>query len=199
MTQFIDEKMDFERLIPDNASPGQLLKMAREIKRLSPVDVAQQLNLRVQWILDIENDDYRAAAALIYVKGYLRAYARLVGIPSEEVLKAFAEMKFDEQFAKSKPQVRVEQQFAKQQPVFSCNDVQSKGRRNASSRWSMWGGVFVLLLIAVMIAAWFGSPHPRNITRETAAIALTSTAETDTAMASESSIKQGKGASGTSG
>lgn len=157
MPDLNDMPMDFERLVPDRASPGQMLKMAREIRHLSPDDIAKQLNLRVQWILDIENDHYTDAPAIIYVKGYLQSYARLVGVPSDEVLSAFKAMKFDEKFAKRKPQQknRVKTPFEKSQAVFSYD-----GARGKIKRWKFYVAAVILLVAVLIFAVWFTGVNP---------------------------------------
>ncbi len=153
MPSITDEQMDFERLVPDRASPGQMLKMAREMRKLSPTDIAKQLNLRVQWIIDIENDHYNDAVALIYVKGYLKSYARLVGISSDEVLAAFKGMKFEESFLKRKPTVGLETP-KRHQPVLSSRElVASKGK---SKRWKIYLGVAMLFVVVAVLLAWLG-------------------------------------------
>lgn len=161
MPNIIDEQVDFERLVPDRPSPGQLLKMAREMHRLSPDDIAKQLNLRVQWIIDIENDHYSDGVALIYVKGYLQSYAKLVDASVNDVLKAFKEMKFEETFMKRKPQGAVEEQFAQRQPVFSYREKKSQKTRKSRK---FWGAVVVaVVVIAGLLTAWFEGFRPTEL------------------------------------
>lgn len=167
MPNIIDEQVDFERLVPDRPSPGQLLKMAREMHRLSPDDIAKQLNLRVQWIIDIENDHYSDGVALIYVKGYLQSYAKLVDASVDDVLKAFKEMKFEEAFLKRKPQGVVEEQFARRQPVFSYRE---KTPQKTKKRGKFWGAIIVAgVVVAGLLTAWFEGFRPTKLTGEKSA------------------------------
>ena len=85
-------------------TPGTLLAEARSHKKLTPQDVAKQLRLNSQWIEAIEKDDYSHGAALIYVRGYLRSYARFIGISPDEVVGAFDALSMDEEFAQAKSQ-----------------------------------------------------------------------------------------------
>lgn len=73
-------------------SPGQLLQEARIAMNLSEQAVAEKLRLSERWIRDIEADNFSRAPALIYMRGYLRAYARLVEAKSHHVLQAFEAM-----------------------------------------------------------------------------------------------------------
>jgi cytoskeleton protein RodZ len=70
-------------------SAGQLLRQAREQRKLSAADVALQLNLRVNLVQQIEADQLDSTMLPTFVRGYLRAYARLVKLPEKQVLTAF--------------------------------------------------------------------------------------------------------------
>ncbi|KAB7628402.1 RodZ domain-containing protein [Alkalilimnicola sp. S0819] len=73
------------------AKPGHLLREARERKRLSLQAVAEHLNLRAQVVDYLEQDRYERLPPLIFVKGYLRAYAKLVDEPEERIMAAFTQ------------------------------------------------------------------------------------------------------------
>lgn len=72
--------------------PGQELAQARNDARLSVEDVARALQLSARHIVAIERDDYEQLPAATYVRGYLRAYAQLVGIAPERVLDRFNQL-----------------------------------------------------------------------------------------------------------
>ncbi|WJW76265.1 DUF4115 domain-containing protein [Thiohalobacter sp. IOR34] len=66
--------------------PGSRLREAREARSLAVMDVAVQLNLDA-WIIEaLEADDHARLPAPIFVRGYLRSYAKLVGLPPEALL-----------------------------------------------------------------------------------------------------------------
>lgn len=83
-------------------SPGVFLREARRKKKLTQTDVAKQLRLRMRWIRDLENDDYTRIPGLIYARGYLRSYARLVDVPPEQILTAFEALGLGDVFASAK-------------------------------------------------------------------------------------------------
>ncbi|MBV2130008.1 RodZ domain-containing protein [Arsukibacterium indicum] len=68
---------------------GQLLQQAREQRKLTVADVALQLNLRVNLVQQIETDELDSSMLVTFIRGYLRAYARLVKLPEQQVLQAF--------------------------------------------------------------------------------------------------------------
>ena len=70
---------------------GSLLKEAREAQGISVEQVAEQLHLRPSILSDIEADDYSNIASSTYVKGYVKNYARIVGLDREVVDAALAQ------------------------------------------------------------------------------------------------------------
>ena len=70
--------------------PGILLQTARQEKKLRPEDVAYELRLTPTQVLALEENDYSRMPEETYVRGYLRNYAKLVGVPENDILMAFA-------------------------------------------------------------------------------------------------------------
>ena len=73
-------------------SPGIRLQTRRLKNEWSIEDVAADLNLRNEVIASLEADDYSKLPERTYVRGYLRAYARLLGIHEDEVLEDLPEI-----------------------------------------------------------------------------------------------------------
>lgn len=77
---------------PDSSqSIGARLVAARKARKLDIEKVATELKLDVSTIRALENDDRAALPASIFVKGYLRNYARLVGLAEEDLLRTYTE------------------------------------------------------------------------------------------------------------
>jgi cytoskeleton protein RodZ len=64
---------------------GARLRQGREALGLTLEEAGRRLHLPHQVVRRIENDDLAALGAPVFVKGYLRSYARLVGIPEHEI------------------------------------------------------------------------------------------------------------------
>ncbi len=83
-----------EEIFPDKKGkvpgPGRLLQIAREEKNLRPEDIAYEIRLTPSQVLALDEDDYSKMPEETYVRGYLRNYARLVGVPENDILMAFA-------------------------------------------------------------------------------------------------------------
>lgn len=75
-----------------NLSIGALLVDARRRAALNQSDIAEQINLPINKISSLENDDYDNLPESTYVRGYLRSYARLVGLDAEEIVKSYNEL-----------------------------------------------------------------------------------------------------------
>lgn len=85
---------------PVAISPGEMLREAREARGLSQSEVAARLNLRVSLVRDIELDRFDQQTATTFTRGYLKIYARLVGISEDEVVAAYETLGFvDKPFA----------------------------------------------------------------------------------------------------
>lgn len=74
------------------ASPGDMLRKERENQGLSVEEVATSLNLRPAVVSGLEKDDYEQVPVAAYRRGYLRAYARLLGIDEQGVLDAYRDI-----------------------------------------------------------------------------------------------------------
>ena len=72
-------------------SPGALLKREREKNGLSHTQISQQTRLRPHLLEAIENDDWDLLPAPTLVKGFIRSYARILGLDEERVLDLYRE------------------------------------------------------------------------------------------------------------
>lgn len=72
--------------------PGDILRKAREAKNLSQREVADRLRLRLQIIELLEADQYDSFSTPTFIKGYLRAYAKVLGVNDQEVFAAYKKL-----------------------------------------------------------------------------------------------------------
>lgn len=72
---------------PDSR-PGRLLAEARARKNLTIPEVAQQLKLSASQIEALEADAYARLPGTVFVRGFVRNYARLVGLDGESLIAA---------------------------------------------------------------------------------------------------------------
>lgn len=69
--------------------PGPRLRAAREALGLGLNDIAKRMRLKEYVIHQIEQDMYDENTALVFVKGYLRSYAGLVGLNPDTIIQDF--------------------------------------------------------------------------------------------------------------
>jgi transcriptional regulator with XRE-family HTH domain len=68
---------------------GERFRAAREARGLALSDVADQIRIRSVYLAAIEDESWSTIGAPVYVRGFLRTYARFVGIDPEEAVAAF--------------------------------------------------------------------------------------------------------------
>jgi cytoskeleton protein RodZ len=71
--------------------PGPQLAQAREALGLSREEVARQLKLAVQQVEALEAGHYHRLPGAVFVRGFIRNYARLVGRDPDELVRAAGE------------------------------------------------------------------------------------------------------------
>ncbi len=76
--------------------PGDRLQAARIEMGLSAEDVANRMHLSVAILESIEENNFEDITAPIFVKGYLRAYARIVSLDEEEMIRQYLDFYSDE-------------------------------------------------------------------------------------------------------
>lgn len=69
--------------------PGARLRTERKRQNLSEQDVSARLHLSMTYLKALESDDYERLPQAAFVKGYVRNYARLLGLPAEELVRDF--------------------------------------------------------------------------------------------------------------
>lgn len=94
MNSHIDESVAVSELSVQ--SLGDWLKERREFLGLTRIDVASQLNLRLDIIEALETNDYSSISRVVFARGYLRSYAKLLGLPADEIIRLFNDLKWSE-------------------------------------------------------------------------------------------------------
>jgi cytoskeleton protein RodZ len=71
---------------------GEKLRQAREERGISISEVAEQTRISPHYLDLIENDDYRTLPGGIFNKGFVKSYAKYVGIDEQEALQDYASL-----------------------------------------------------------------------------------------------------------
>jgi len=130
--------------LPVSRGPGERLRAARTAAGLTLQGVADDLHLGVELLEALERDDYSRMPSRVFVRGYLRNYARLVDMPVDAVLASFDAHAPAEQAGP--PGLRT---------VVSARQIRSQVRSSHSAvRAVTW--IIVLALAALLLTWWQG-------------------------------------------
>jgi cytoskeletal protein RodZ len=69
---------------------GEKLREAREARGVTLSEVAEQTRISPLYIESIENDDYRSLPGGIFNKGFVKSFAKYVGVDEQEALQDYA-------------------------------------------------------------------------------------------------------------
>lgn len=127
------------------AGPGQLLRNAREQLGWTREQVASRIHLRLTLIAAIESDTYDKHTSHTFIRGYLRTYAKLVGIPDETILAAYDKLGLT-------PPDNIDMQSFSRRSRQQAND----------SRLKVVTWLVILVLIALSVAWWWQSTARRS-------------------------------------
>src|SRR5215204_40116 len=71
---------------------GEKLRQAREERGITISEVAEQTRISPHYLDLIENDDYRTLPGGIFNKGFVKSYAKYVGIDDQEALQEYSRL-----------------------------------------------------------------------------------------------------------
>lgn len=86
---------------------GQKLKEKREENGVSVEEAAEDLKVRPSQITSVENGNTDAFQDMVFLKYFVRDYAKYLGLDSEEIIDEFNEFMFD--FTSKIPVAEIEQ------------------------------------------------------------------------------------------
>ena len=73
----------------ESEGPGQALRAGRKARGLSVEEVAESLMLSVATVRALEKEDWSRMPAPVFVRGYIRDYAGLVGLDEDTILSRY--------------------------------------------------------------------------------------------------------------
>lgn len=129
----------------DARNVGALLREARERRGISIDRLAQITKIRTPFLRAIEANDLDGVPQTVFVRGYLRAYAREVGLDPEETVRSYLE-----QFAPPEPTVENQTPHVENAPSGVEPDVNWRALRNVV-------GVAAIAIIVILYG--IGSRH----------------------------------------
>ncbi len=120
-----------------SSGPGPRLRDARKARGIDHTQAADQLKLTPAVLETIERDDYSELPDSIYVRGYVTGYARMLGLPEDEILAEYRAFRGE----------------STTPSLAAPNTIKQQARSSdAGVRWVSYG--LVLMMIAVV--GWWG-------------------------------------------
>ncbi|MEK6700251.1 MAG: RodZ domain-containing protein [Nitrospirota bacterium] len=124
---------------------GAYLSSAREAMGLELHDAAQQTRISIHYLSALEREDFSKLPGEVFVKGFLKNYARFLNLPESEALKKYGELRTTAPVAAPAGAVSPE-------PVAPV--CEPKKREETPLEPVIWGAViFIALLIFLFTAA----------------------------------------------
>lgn len=118
-------------------SPGSILKNAREEQGLTREAVADKLHLRLQIIVDLEEDNYSADISATFTRGYIKLYSRLLGLDHNKVLDAYQQMN------------------AQEKEPAKLQSFSQKVSKQASDQRLMMFTYFIIIIVLALVVMWW--------------------------------------------
>jgi cytoskeleton protein RodZ len=118
------------------AGPGDRLQAARIEQGLSLDDVAGRMHLNASILKAIESNEFEEITAPIFVKGYLRAYARIVSLDEDDMIDQYIDF-----YSEEDP------------PITSTGNTPSE-LSVADPRFK-WATYIVVIIIGVALTTWW--------------------------------------------
>ncbi len=118
------------------SGPGERLQAARIARGLPLEELAHQMHLSVGILRSLEDNRFEDITAPIFVKGYLRSYARIVELDEQDILDQY-----------------VREYMDGDPPIGSTgNAVAQRSRSRGRGRWK---GLVILLLVTLLLGGWW--------------------------------------------
>jgi cytoskeletal protein RodZ len=76
---------DYKSLVAQSESVGAALLCARVASNLTIEDLAERTKVSTRYLRALERDDFSIFVSRIYIMGFAKAYAKVVGLDSEGV------------------------------------------------------------------------------------------------------------------
>jgi len=140
--------MDAVSATPPPATPGQQLADARERQGLSRAEVAQRLHMSPWQVEALEAGEYERLPKGTFLRGFIRNYAKLVGMDSEPLVASLAQATPGH----ATPGIVVPSQNIRFEPLHE--------RISASPYWK--GGMIAAVVLAFGAAAFYWWAEIRN-------------------------------------
>lgn len=132
---------------PGGQECGRQLRRTREKLGLSLDDVAAELRLGTFQIQALEDDDWTKLPGTTYARGYLRSYARLLGLDADQLMAGASTQEIE--ISRKEPEIEARRKTTAPEPTEAAEPAPG------SSRARTWIGAAALGVLVVLAAAYW--------------------------------------------
>lgn len=123
---------------------GSYLADAREALGIDLHAAAQQTRISIHYLQALEREDFSRLPGQVFVKGFLKNYARFLNVPEEEVMKRYGEVAGVQQVPAGAPPGAGPAVFAPPEP---------RRREETPLEPFVWGAVIFIALIVLLFTS----------------------------------------------
>jgi cytoskeleton protein RodZ len=134
---------------------GTALLKERRRQGLSLGDISRQLKLSVRQVEALERDDYSGYKGPVFIHGFIRNYAKLLGLDPEPLIRAT-----DSMLNPPVVPAAVPREMERSQPL------RAEKRKNR-----LWPAVAVVFLVGIALSVYFGARRAPDAVRSTPTVA----------------------------
>lgn len=132
---------------------GSYIRNAREARGLDLRDAAQQTRISINYLKAIEDEDFSKLPGEVFIRGFLKNYARFLHLPEDEVVKRYDERSKPQPgsaptAASAAPKADGQAQRPAEMPAVHAELKQPGG---LSLEPFLWGGVILIGLVLFII------------------------------------------------
>lgn len=136
----VDKALEAEATAAE--SVGDILRAERTRKGLTEKDVADQLHITMHYVRAIESNSFEKLPGAVFVKGYIKSYALLLGLEESQVIGSY-DVYVSEQQDAAREKTR----------------IQVRRRKDKNRPWVIGSGIAFVSLFLIL---WFFNSGPEE-------------------------------------
>ncbi len=131
----------------DAASFGSWLRSQRKIREVPLREISDATKISIRYLEALEEDRFDVLPAPVFAKGFLREYAKFVGLDSDEVVNSYLNaLQASEDVEEERADVRV-----------------SRPDKESRNSWVLIVALLVALALIAFLIYWGGSDGPEDV------------------------------------
>lgn len=129
---------------------GSLLKETRELTGVSIKEASEDLDIKSEFLLNIEEGKIGCFKDIFKLKSYISSYAKYLGLDADKLIDEFNEYMFE--YTSKIPIKKIEKQAKKEAKIESNKVVSPYTRPPRKYRRSYYVMIYVVIVLLVILA-----------------------------------------------